>query len=251
MVTEALTNVQPNATNARTVCINVRRTERQSLTVTVTDDLASATPASRRGGLGLLGLAERGAGARMAEFILGAMAAGGALLTLGLAQRWGSVFPRWIPFLRGRRVPVWLAVVPATAVAGILTASGLAINRGFTAMHLGWTAMEPVARAENWGAWLPPLLWLVWGLALGAATVAYRRRRAREDGRAPRLLHPGQTYTPSTTRAACRLQADCTFVGQRWGSSVAAAVMRVARVAAKRSGATSAGGRPKNSWDRW
>jgi hypothetical protein len=39
-------------------------------------------------------------------------AVGGALLTLGLVQRWGEVFLRWMPGLRGRRVPVRLAVVP-------------------------------------------------------------------------------------------------------------------------------------------
>ncbi|WP_433338237.1 hypothetical protein [Spirillospora sp. CA-294931] len=117
-------------------------------------------------------------GARLAEFVLGAMAAAGALLTLGLRQRWGTVFPRWLPGLAGRRVPPSLAVVPATAVAGVLTAAGLSVNRGFVAMHLGWTPREPVAAPENWGAWVPPLLWLLWGLALGAATLSYRRRRA-------------------------------------------------------------------------
>jgi signal transduction histidine kinase len=59
VVTEALTNVQRHATNARTVCIDVRRRGSRGLTVAVTNDLAPAAPASRRGGLGLLGLAER------------------------------------------------------------------------------------------------------------------------------------------------------------------------------------------------
>jgi hypothetical protein len=35
-----------------------------------------------------------------------ALAVGGAILTLGLVQRWGEVFPRWIPFLGGKRVPI-------------------------------------------------------------------------------------------------------------------------------------------------
>ena len=38
--------------------------------------------------------------------------AGGALM-LGLVQRWGEVFPRWMIGLAGRRVPIALAVVPA------------------------------------------------------------------------------------------------------------------------------------------
>lgn len=40
----------------------------------------------------------------------------------------------------------------------------------------------PAARAdvEGWGVWAPGLVWPPWGLALGAATYAYwRRRRGR------------------------------------------------------------------------
>ncbi|XVQ11372.1 hypothetical protein ACQP1W_02000 [Spirillospora sp. CA-255316] len=118
-------------------------------------------------------------GARFAEFVLGAMAAGGAALTLGLVRPWGERFPRRLPGLGGRRVPPALAIVPATTAAALLTAGGLAINRGVVAMMLGLTPREPVADAANWGAWIPPLLWLVWGLALAVATAAYHRRRRR------------------------------------------------------------------------
>jgi hypothetical protein len=117
-------------------------------------------------------------GARFAEFLLGAMAAGGAALTLGLVRPWGERFPRRLPCLGGRRVPPALAIVPATMAAALLTAGGLALIRGMIAMMLGLTPREPVAAAANWGASLPPLLWLVWGLALAAATAAYHRRRS-------------------------------------------------------------------------
>lgn len=50
----------------------------------------------------------------MMELFLGAMCIGGGLLTLGLTQQWGEVFPRWFPFMAGNQVPVWFAVVPAT-----------------------------------------------------------------------------------------------------------------------------------------
>jgi Cys-tRNA(Pro) deacylase len=36
----------------------------------------------------------------------------GVVLTLGLVQRWGEAFPRWMIGLAGRRVPIALAVVP-------------------------------------------------------------------------------------------------------------------------------------------
>ena len=49
----------------------------------------------------------------------------GAILTLELVLRWGEVFPRWIPFLGGKRVPISLAVVPASLVAVLVTRAGL------------------------------------------------------------------------------------------------------------------------------
>ncbi|MEU5282821.1 hypothetical protein AB0G97_02175 [Streptomyces sp. NPDC020755] len=56
---------------------------------------------------------------------LATMGALGSLLTLGLVQRWGEVFPRWMVGLRGRRVPLSLAVVPATLVSVMLTIAGV------------------------------------------------------------------------------------------------------------------------------
>ncbi len=51
----------------------------------------------------------------------------GALLMLGLVQRWGEVFPRWMIGLAGRRVPIALAVVPASIVSVLLIVGGIAI----------------------------------------------------------------------------------------------------------------------------
>ena len=56
---------------------------------------------------------------------LATLAVGGAILTLGLVLRWGEVFPCWIPFLGGKRVPISLAVVPASLVAVLVTRAGL------------------------------------------------------------------------------------------------------------------------------
>jgi hypothetical protein len=44
-----------------------------------------------------------------------------ALLTLGLVNDWGLVVPRWIPFLGGKHVATWAAVVPAALGALVLT----------------------------------------------------------------------------------------------------------------------------------
>jgi len=44
----------------------------------------------------------------------------GAVLMLGLVQRWGEVFPRWMIGLAGRRVPMVFAVVPASIASVLL-----------------------------------------------------------------------------------------------------------------------------------
>lgn len=81
------------------------------------------------------------AGAYLATF-----GAFGGLLTLGLTQRWGEIFPRWLPVLRGRSVPPLLAVVPAGFVSIIITVAGLT--------YIRWTIAGRFA-LDEWGAWLP------------------------------------------------------------------------------------------------
>jgi hypothetical protein len=108
---------------------------------------------------------------------LATLALGGAILTLGLVQRWGEVFPRWIPFVGGKRVPIPLAVVPASLVAVLVTTAGLMFVRLMLTGRLGAILGEGVLSAENWTALAPELLWPLWGAALGAATLAYYYRR--------------------------------------------------------------------------
>ena len=105
---------------------------------------------------------------------LAALAIGGAVLTLGLVQRWGEVFPRWIPGLHGRRVPPALAIVPASVVSLLVTSAGLMFLR------FGWdgTLGDAVPGDDsNIAAWLPEMFWPLWGVALALATYAYAVRR--------------------------------------------------------------------------
>ncbi|MFJ9822484.1 hypothetical protein ACIRU3_46230 [Streptomyces sp. NPDC101151] len=44
-----------------------------------------------------------------------------AFTAIGLIVAWGDVFPRWVPLLRGRRVPNQAAVIPAALCATVLT----------------------------------------------------------------------------------------------------------------------------------
>lgn len=94
----------------------------------------------------------------------------GAVLTLGLVQRWGEVFPRWIPGLAGRRVPVALAVVPASVVTVAILPAGLSMIKGLL-------EMSPSEVLVNWAAFGPGVLWPLWSVALGVATWAYATRR--------------------------------------------------------------------------
>lgn len=106
----------------------------------------------------------------LAGAMLATMGAGGALLTVGLVRPWGEVYPRWIPFLRGKRVRPRTAIIPATAVALLVTSAGLLYLRRFTLGEIELTA-------DTWGLYVPEFFWPAWGAALGAATLAYHLRR--------------------------------------------------------------------------
>ncbi|MFB7482099.1 hypothetical protein ACFUEM_16615 [Streptomyces anulatus] len=101
---------------------------------------------------------------------LATMGALGSLLTLGLVRRWGEIFPRWMVGLRGRRVPLSLAVVPATLVSVLVTIAGVMYIR----LHFQGAFDN---QKDDWGATVPEMIWPVWGIALAAATLAYYFRR--------------------------------------------------------------------------
>jgi hypothetical protein len=130
----------------------------------ITDDflrMMQATP----------GMLEVGLGCAVASAL-------GGVLTQGLVRRWGEVYPRWVRFRAGRRVPPALAVVPAAVVAVVLVPAGVMnVRAGIT--------------PDGWGLTLPSVFWLVWAVALGAAALAYHLRRrgaCRRCGLGARLL---------------------------------------------------------------
>ncbi len=71
----------------------------------------------------------------------------GAVLMLGLVQRWGEVFPRWMIGLAGRRVPIALAVVPASIVSVLLMVGGITI-------WSAWNRMAAAAVATGQDIWI-------------------------------------------------------------------------------------------------
>jgi hypothetical protein len=104
----------------------------------------------------------------------------GAVLMLGLVQRWGEVFPRWMIGLAGLRVPIALAVVPASLVSVLLIVGGIAIWSGFPQMVADLVAGGGKDIGIVGGIIFhvgPTLLFPVWGLALAVATLGYYYRR--------------------------------------------------------------------------
>ncbi|MEV7561642.1 hypothetical protein [Streptomyces sp. NPDC089795] len=109
-----------------------------------------------------------------------------AFTAVGLVASWGEVFPRRLPVLGGRRIPVTVAVVPAALGAVALT--GLWTVLALVAEVTGTTIQgDPVpadfpSEVGGWSAlWFyvcyAPLI--LWGPLLGVVTVAYWRRRRR------------------------------------------------------------------------
>ncbi|WP_419998543.1 hypothetical protein [Streptomyces boninensis] len=111
-----------------------------------------------------------------------------AFTAVGLIARWGEVWPRWVPLLRGRRVPVAAAVVPGALGAVAL----IAVWGTFLVTFVNGTNLQGEPTADDdpitSGGWktvvfvacYAPLL--LWGPLLAAVTWAYWRRRRAEGG---------------------------------------------------------------------
>ncbi len=119
-------------------------------------------------------------GTWISGLFLASFALVGALIMLGLVQKWGEVFPRWMIGLSGRRVPIALAVVPAALVSVLLVVGGIVIWSGIPQMLANAQSIG-IGAAEVRGALLfqlgPTLLFPVWGVALAVATLGYYFRR--------------------------------------------------------------------------
>ena len=115
-----------------------------------------------------------------------------AFTAVGFVSTWGEVFPRWVPLLRGRRVPTLGAVIPGALGAAILTVlwtyslGMLALGRTMSGAELqSGGALD----LHTWQGVLAVSMYVplvAWGPLLGAVTFAYYRRRtacrAQADG---------------------------------------------------------------------
>jgi len=100
------------------------------------------------------------------------------VLTLGLILPWGERFPRWMPVVAGREVPIAAAVVPGGAVAALFTFAAVPMLVGAEMM----TTADRLLFAVTFPCWL-------WGPALALAVRGYigHRRDQERRGSAPEV----------------------------------------------------------------
>jgi len=107
---------------------------------------------------------------RLWGLLLGGAALLGCVLTVGLVRPWGERFPRWVPRLAGRPVPVAAAAAPGGVVAAVICTSALPMLVGLTFSDSGTglgvdTMIEKLGMAVVFPFWLwgPMLALAVWG----------------------------------------------------------------------------------------
>ncbi|HET7243843.1 MAG TPA: hypothetical protein VFJ07_03340, partial [Streptosporangiaceae bacterium] len=100
----------------------------------------------------------------------------GTVLPLALVYRWGRVFPGWVPLVAGRGVPRWLVLGPALGLGVGMTAYfGVTMVKLVVETVTGTWAQHGFGSFPLWFFWVAVPGYLVWGLGLGAAALAYRR----------------------------------------------------------------------------
>lgn len=121
-----------------------------------------------------------------------------AFTAVGLVSSWGEVFPRWIPVLRGRRVPTLAAVVPAALGAAALTLLWTWVAVSFSlGMRINGRplASDSVLSFGDWKGLVAVIAYaplLLWGPLLGAVTISYWKRRRSCAGILWRLVAGGE-----------------------------------------------------------
>ncbi|MCP2342506.1 hypothetical protein [Actinomadura rupiterrae] len=114
------------------------------------------------------------------EFEIG-FVLGGTLLPLALVHSFGRIWPRWVPFLAGRRVPRRLVLWPGAAISG-----GLVVYFGLMLVEMVVQRAQghnPFPESDGpKGLHLPesffwvavPSYW-IWGVGMACASIAYYR----------------------------------------------------------------------------
>lgn len=133
-------------------------------------------------------------GLRVFGLTLALAGEGGTWLTLGLIRPRGEIFPRSLPLVGGRPVPVMAAVIPGLVVALMMCISGHSLMQ---------QSFGPgTDRYDHLLVLLMPFP--IWGPLLAAATLAYwyrRRPECRRCGSAATSRHAEDVNTTSQPSA--------------------------------------------------
>jgi hypothetical protein len=100
---------------------------------------------------------------RLWGLLLGGGAALGAVLTVGLIRPWGTVFPRWMPGLAGRPVPIRAAAIPGGVVAGLVTLAAVPMLVAMLSSDIAAVDKVLSVLLFPFGIWGPALALAVWG----------------------------------------------------------------------------------------
>lgn len=107
-------------------------------------------------------------GIRLFGLGLGLVALTSGLVTLGLIRPWGEIWPRWMPVLAKRPVPIKAAVIPgAIATVLLLVASPSLVDMTWSEGATSWENLK----------WILIFPFPLWGASVGLATAAYYYRR--------------------------------------------------------------------------
>ncbi|MEU5564933.1 hypothetical protein [Micromonospora musae] len=110
--------------------------------------------------------------------VLCILAALGGVLALGLISDWGLTFPRWIPLLRGRRVPPWLPLTPTVLGSALMIGYSLTLPTQLLE-QLDKAGPQDIFTTSGVLVGLPLLV--AWEIALPVAGWSYYRRTRRVE----------------------------------------------------------------------
>jgi len=106
-------------------------------------------------------------GIRVMGLLLGLAGIAGAVLTLGLLQRWGRVFPTWIPFVGGRKVPILFPTLTAGTVGAVMAVAGRSMLQSFLLdLDAGGSPNPTYLIVIPLPVWGPALMLAAWGYYL-------------------------------------------------------------------------------------
>jgi hypothetical protein len=121
---------------------------------------------------------------RLWGLLLGGAALLGAVLTIGLIRPWGERFPRWLPVVAGRPVPIAAAAVPGGLVAAVVTSAALPMIM-LLSVEPTDTGPGGMSGTERLLALLLFPCW-IWGPMLGLAVWGYVGHRRGDRPRVAR-----------------------------------------------------------------